>query len=190
LGRCRHATHQSLPRPVHPSVPRVFYPPSLGSDVRVAGQRSLSIPYGCDVILSEHWPPNVETMPHQTALHACVGGGYLCGAGYPMPDTPSVRCHRDVIPCSNLVCADCEVAVRWFDGATSEQSAATLYADPQVEYHPKGSIFHRQRLYVCQCRKEVAVLPLSVRGTVGLEPYEGPYVPPLPWTCGGHEAPK
>jgi hypothetical protein len=118
-----------------------------------------------------------------SGLNYCIGGGYVVGQSYELPDDPSAyhSNNRDIIGCNNLVCAACGAKVRSLAGFTPAPPPTVRWRDVYEAQdwsalgwlHPSSG-----RMYVCRC---LHLTELHAEPSNQLEETRG-----VRWECAGH----
>jgi hypothetical protein len=119
-----------------------------------------------------------------SALNFCIGGGYVVGLSYELPDDPTAfhSTERVIIGCNNLVCGTCFAKVRSVAGFSLELPSTVRSHDAYSEedwaaagwLHPSGG-----RTYACRC---FSILELGAAPSNQLAEVRG-----IMWECAGHE---
>lgn len=118
------------------------------------------------------------------ALNYCVGGGYIVGPSYELPDDPSGYCSddRDVIGCNALVCSGCGARVRHLLGVAPEPPPNTNWSTvyDTADWSTLGWLkpTTMARWYVCRCTQ---TMELHSKPSNQLEETKG-----ITWRCAGH----
>jgi len=90
----------------------------------------------------------------------------------------------DRLPCSNVVCSECNNQARWLDGVVAKGPPQHLYDAKEPRSLPvvkASDTFEHHRVYYCKCRKFGTIGP--ERLNFHIEPMRSP---PQSWACGGH----
>lgn len=120
-----------------------------------------------------------------SGLNYCIGGGYVVGVGYTLPDDPTQynSIEHDIVGCNNLVCGKCGAKLRSIAGFSVEPppTVQTRQVYDEQDWSAAGWLETAPgaRTYVCRCH---SLLELRARPSNQLQEVSG-----ILWECAGHE---